>query len=349
MHLYSDDDTRVLTDLLLVELPVTILTIVSETTPDGIGRGEIHRIVEGSLPGTIDLAMLDERIESILRWFVRNGDVDTAGSHRYVRVPPYVVRQKAVNGTASMRLLGDKRLDILIFDQVSAHNCFLHTETIMTSPSNDGGGTAFPVGIRRSITFPIESAGFVESCLEDLRIEIVDIDLLDRNLPTIHSLFYPPQNAFNAIAPKWGYWDNYDAALQSEDRWSRIDQWGTAKRGLLRWMPSLDRRGQYNCRYFLHDGCAHLAELGRSFAYLWMYHFDYEQRKPRRIWASGRDIWLPPKIPDAHWQLLALLSEYFEWSGAFRRYHLTCPAETVGERLNGTLGVQLIEAKPTLI
>lgn len=349
MHLYTEDDSNTLIELLLAELPATILGIVSEAPSGSLSRGEIRRIVGGSLPSTVDHVLLDMHIDSVLRWFVRNGDIDSADNSRYVRVPPYALRQTTSNQVGSMRLLGDRRLDGRIKGHLSKHGCSFRTSMVLTSQLSGRVPTKKAIGLKRYLTFPEEISKVVETCLNELDVEVIDIDVLVRSLPSIHNVTYPPRNSFNAYAPQWGYWDSYSSIRQAEDQWLRTERWSSTPEVLLRWMPSLDRAGLYSCRYFLHDGHERLAEFSQSYAYLWTYLLDFQAHKPKCIWAVGNDIWLSSELPDAHWQLVMFLSDYSKRDGTYRNYHLEFAAKVIAERLHETLGVQVIETTPTAV
>lgn len=345
MQLMSRGDAAALVDLLQESLPIQVLRIVSSGPPLGMTEGEITRTVERSFPQCDGFVDLQDRVRATLSWMLAHGDIDSAGNHRFLRVPPYAVSH-IVDRTITVQLLGDEHLDDVIRSKVNLLGCVLRADTVLADSGERETALPFPLGIKRTVIAPATVAEGLLECLGRLGVNHKDIAELGQTLPSITGLLMLPTQAYGTIAPSWGIWFSYDAHLPEGNRWRQIPSWQDAAPGLLRWVQALDRRGYFYSRYFWHDRKPKLAELSRSFALLWTYRLDKDAGRPTDIWVDGHDLWVPFEIPSEHQQWLALLSAKVERVYPYRHYILQRPTLAVGEQLHETLGVSVIAKRP---
>jgi hypothetical protein len=345
MQLMSGEDVAALIDLLLEDLPVKVLCIVSSGPTIGMTEGEITRAVERRIPRCEDALNLQGRVRATLGWMLAHGDIDSASSYRFVRVPTYAIHYTADNVFA-VQLLGDDHLDDEIGRAISLAGCVLRKEVILDSSPDLENDQPFAQGIRRTITALASARDDILTHLKDAGVTHIDISELERNLPGIDGLVMLPNQAYVSHPPSWGVWQRYDARLPVGKRWGQIPSWETAEPGLLRWVQSLDRRGYFYSRYFWHDGQPKLAELSRSFALLWTYRLDRDAGQSAVVYVDGQELWLSLEVPSEHEQWLGLLSTKVGRTYPFTHYTLNRPATIVGEQLQSTLGVSIVAERP---
>jgi hypothetical protein len=347
MQVMLRDDAAALVELLLETLPTQVLRIVSSGPPSGMTEGEITRLLERGIPRLDNTVELQGRIRAILNWLMLHGDIDSAGNHRFVCVPPYAIYDLDAQGTTTARLSGDDRLDDAIQRDVSLLGCAFRNEIIISELGDLEATTPFPKGIKRTIYAPAHAAQSLLDNLSNLGINHKSVSELGNYLPSIDGLMMLPKQAYDTIAPAWGIWFSYDTFAAQGQRWKKIASWHAAEPGLLRWVQSIDRRGYFFSRYFWHNRQEKLAELSRSFAMLWTYRLDNDTGRSTNIWIEGQELWLPLEIPAAHQQWLNLLSERVERIHPFTHYVLNSPATAISNRLHETLGVLIKAQRPT--
>lgn len=345
MKLMSRGDAEALVDLLLEDLPIQVLRIVSTGPPLGLTEGEITRIIERSIPRCEDSLNVHGRVRATLSWMMEQGDVDAAGSHRFVRVPPYAIHHIA-GDEVTIQLFGDDHLDDVIRREIRLLGYTLRIERVLAESGESEITNPFLQVIRRTLTAPASVTENLLKRLSELGVNHRNMDELERSLPGIDGLVMLPKQAYVSTPPSWGIWHRYDAYLPEGKRWAPIPSWETAEPGLLRWVQALDRRGYFHSRYFWHDRKPKLAELSRSFALLWTYRLDNDAGRSAVVYADGHELWLPLEVLSEHQQWLGLLSAKIERDYSFTHYTLNRPAIEIGEQLRRTLGVSVAAKSP---
>lgn len=345
MQLMSKTDVTALIDLLFEELPTRVLRAVSSGSHSGMTEGEIIRVIERGIPRCKDALDLQVRIRASLEWMLTHGHIDSAGSHRFVRVPPYAIHH-TTETEISIQLFGDDCLDNEITRVTGEVGCTIRREPEVGSFIGSMAGLPFVPGIRRAITAPARLRNELLKRLESMGVSHQDIVDLEHTLPSIDGLVMLPEQSYVSNPPSWGIWYRYDSHLPAGKRWAQVSAWESVAPGLLRWVQSSDRRGYFYSRYFWHDSRPKLAELSRSFALLWTYRFDKEDGRAAEVWVDGNELWLPLEVPPEHQQWLSLISTRVERAYPSTHYTLNRPATYVGERLHKSLGVSVLVKRP---
>lgn len=356
MNILSPTDSGALTELLTNNLPQVVLNTLCRGSEAGITQGGLVRELTRYLPSTVDPGAVRDHTQASLYWFLFNGDIAAAGSgQRYRIMPAYAIALPNFRGQPAderrIQLCGDPRRDDEIKIKSAALGGRWTSAPVERMWMIADDYRTVSVGIRRCITLAADRIAPSRSLLQEIQVPLLEMQELEQNLPNIAHLSVPPRSAFRALVPASGYWSCYAPAQAGDDRWMEIDTWNTIPAGqVVRWMPSLDWRGQRDSRYFykdeFKDESPELAELSYSTACLWKFYIDREQQRPRQLWINGSELRLPISIPDPHRQWLQLLASNMHWRNPFLHYKLGVDPAPVAQVLAATLGLQIVHQRP---
>lgn len=350
MQQLSSDDARVITDLLIGNVPHVVLDLICHAPAGGITGGSLAHSIVRYLPSTVDPAEVREHMQASLTWLKTNGDIASAGGQRYRIMPVYAVILPASDGNPSgvreIRLCGDLRRDTEILEALAEHGVQRTSEVAERLWKIGDDYVTIPVGIRRWLTVADAQIEDIRKILEETQVPCVDVRELERSLPSVHELKVPPRSAFTVITPTSGHWATYEPRSGAEDRWQSLDTWDDLANGLMRWMPSLDWRGERDSRYFFRGDLESMAELSSSTAALWMFYEDCVADIPRQLWVSERELWLPRQLPDAHRQWLGVITDRIRWHEQQIQCWLSVDATPVVRTIVDTLGLEPVFARP---
>lgn len=344
MQVLCNKDVIALTELLLEDLPRTILKLICNSP--NITEGAIIGIIYKTFPSIIPFDKIRENCIMSIHWFLHNGDIAISGNHRYVVLPPYFVVQENDKKINRIKLCGDPRLDSKIDGILRSKGCNMEEKYVSWHLETDFEQKVQNVGLQRSCF--LSSTALIKNLSHEFGIPIIYPKIFEENLPSIKTLPFPPRSHFNATAPVWGFWDTYIPEHREEERWKEIKNWAIENCTILRWLPSRDKRGQYGIRYFLHNGHKHLSELNCLYASLWLFRLDYKHRCPRKLWINEQSIFTPDNIPDSHKHWLQLISINWCRTKQFIKYKLACEPKKILDRLHETLGLQIVSGQPNI-
>lgn len=339
MQILNLAESNILLELLIEDMPFAIHDLIARSPR--ITEAAIVGTITKSLPSTIDFTEIQKWCVANIRWFVHNGDVANAGNRRYVMLPPYAILQKTGPDESIVKVCGDERAKRVVENEMKKINCSMS----ITKPGWHWGASddqrSKSIGFRRTIIFPTSKHASVMSQLSTLGIPVITPKDFREKLPSIKNVCIPPVTYFSVRPSSWGSWYKYDSTILSHNRWKPIENIFLHDRGLYKWLPSEDFRGELSSRYFYHNNYENVAELTSSLARLWMYYLDFEEGNSRSIWISDRTVFVPLEIPEPHQHWLQLMSEDWRREENFRRYMVLENTREIAEVLSRTLHVKM--------
>ena len=316
MRILDKKEIQVLNSLLIEDLPFSVFEIIRKNSKISESRiiGEIIDI----FPSTINVQKIRRLCTSMIHWFVHNGDITNVGNRNYRILPPYGIYSG--KHEIVLKLHGD--ISISEFRQRFEKSKDIKFKTILKKWPWEGHESV-NIGFQSFLYFNRSYLEYVISILGEFSISLVSANDICLKLPKIDDLLIPPKSSFNIDFPRWGVWLGYNPSIIANKRWTILNEISTHPRGLLKWQPNSDWRGENSKRYFFNNNHGKYAELSESTAILWTYYLDFEETNPRNILIGNDFICTPYELPNSYIQWLHVISSDWYGEGDYKKFFIT--------------------------
>jgi hypothetical protein len=342
LNILSTNDLALLHQQLSDDMPRAILfKIASEPF---ITMHKLASYMLRRYPANSDAEKYRTMCAKIVRWFINSGDVAEAGNHRLYVLPPYLVEYAKSDQGLDFRLHGDPRIDnILEPEIVPLQWKIVKNKDLISEVQDSDLSSGF--GYQRILETNLQQVELVRHSLSVHSLPVLTAEDLIKKLPSVHKLMVPPSIAFQAIPPRWGIWKIYVPEQHNPDRWITLGDRRVGFRGIMKWVPSDDWRGEQSIRYFYSDGThENLVDLSPVSAVLWMFSMDLLANNPQLVRHQGNSIRVPPTLPAPYVQWLRLASTSRESlvDGDVMQFSLKAPVAASLDLLVRLLGLKAV-------